>query len=163
MNKILALCPYCGKYWYVKDETITNIGHKCNFCMNDGRLINTKHEPIYFVAKYMTKDQYQLSEHLMNNYVRCNPLYSPEFEEKRIKVEAFLDSQTTTINRKLYLDDDNELTQPDSNIPHCPTCGSTDIEKISAGSKIGKAALFGVFSISSIGKTYQCKNCNYKF
>lgn len=163
MNKILALCVYCGSYWYVKDETVTNIGHKCNDCMNDGRIINTKHEPMYFVAKYMTKDQYQLSEHLMNDYVRCNPLYSPEFEEKRIKVEAFLDSQTTTSCRELYLKNNDQTIQPDSNIPHCPTCGSTNIEKISTTNKVGKGFLFGLFSAGSISKTFKCNHCGYKW
>ena len=46
---------------------------------------------------------------------------------------------------------------------HCPTCGSTDVEKISGASKVGKAAAFGVLAAGSISKTFHCKNCGYKW
>lgn len=48
------------------------------------------------------------------------------------------------------------------NIPRCPTCGSSRIEKISVGSKVAGAAMIGIFS-SNIRKTYKCKNCGYKW
>lgn len=54
-------------------------------------------------------------------------------------------------------------TSQESFTPHCPTCGSTDIEKISVASKVGKTAAFGVFSIGSNSKTFRCKNCGYKW
>lgn len=50
----------------------------------------------------------------------------------------------------------------DRNIPRCPTCGSSRIEKISVGSKVAGAAMIGIFS-SNIRKTYKCKNCGYKW
>lgn len=50
-----------------------------------------------------------------------------------------------------------------SNIPHCPTCGSTDIEKISAANKVGKGLLFGLFSAGSISKTFKYNHCGYKW
>jgi len=49
------------------------------------------------------------------------------------------------------------------NMPHCPVCNSTKLQKISTGSKVGSAALFGVFSIGHIGKTFRCLNCGFKF
>ena len=48
------------------------------------------------------------------------------------------------------------------NTPKCPTCGSTDIEKISTTSKVVGGALFGLFS-SNVRKTMHCKNCGYKW
>lgn len=50
----------------------------------------------------------------------------------------------------------------ESNIPQCPTCGSTNIEKISTGKKVLGGAMFGLFS-SDIRKTMHCKNCGYKW
>lgn len=47
--------------------------------------------------------------------------------------------------------------------PKCPTCGSVNIEKISLGGKVGSAALFGVFAIGHISKTFKCKNCGHKW
>ena len=50
----------------------------------------------------------------------------------------------------------------EDNTPKCPTCGSTNIEKISTTSKVVGGALFGLFS-SNVRKTMHCKNCGYKW
>lgn len=46
--------------------------------------------------------------------------------------------------------------------PKCPTCGSTNIEKISLGKKAVGGALFGLFS-SDVRKSMHCKSCGYKW
>lgn len=55
----------------------------------------------------------------------------------------------------------NETNQS-QNIPKCPTCGSTNIEKISIGKKAFGGAMFGIFS-SDIRNTMHCKNCGAKW
>lgn len=50
----------------------------------------------------------------------------------------------------------------EDNLPKCPTCGSTNIEKISLGKKAVGGALFGLFS-SDVRKTMHCKNCGFKW
>ena len=45
-------------------------------------------------------------------------------------------------------------------IPKCPTCGCTDIEKISMTSRMVGAVAFGIFS-SKNGKQFKCKHCGY--
>ncbi len=49
-----------------------------------------------------------------------------------------------------------------NNRPKCPTCGSTNIEKISATKKVFSGAMFGLFS-SDIRNTMHCKNCGAKW
>lgn len=44
------------------------------------------------------------------------------------------------------------------NVPKCPTCGSTNIHKISAASKAGSVALWGIFS-RKVHKQWHCDNC----
>ena len=51
---------------------------------------------------------------------------------------------------------------PVRNVPHCPTCGSENVTKISLGSKAVGGAMFGIFS-SNIRKSYKCNNCGYKW
>jgi predicted RNA-binding Zn-ribbon protein involved in translation (DUF1610 family) len=46
--------------------------------------------------------------------------------------------------------------------PKCPTCGSPNVQKISLTKKAVGGAMFGIFS-SSVRKTYECKNCGYKW
>lgn len=48
------------------------------------------------------------------------------------------------------------------NKPKCPTCGSTNIKKISGTKRFVSTGLFGLAS-SNIGKTMECKNCGYKW
>lgn len=49
-----------------------------------------------------------------------------------------------------------------NNIQRCPTCGSTNVQKISAGSRWLSTGLFGLGS-SKVGKTMECRNCGYKW
>ena len=44
------------------------------------------------------------------------------------------------------------------NVPKCPTCGSTNIHKISTASKAGSVALWGIFS-RKVHKQWHCDNC----
>lgn len=49
------------------------------------------------------------------------------------------------------------------NVCKCPTCSSTNIQKISASNKVGSAVFFGLFSVGHISKTFKCDNCGMKF
>lgn len=49
-----------------------------------------------------------------------------------------------------------------TNQPKCPTCGSTNIEKISLTKKATGGLLFGIFS-SDVRKQMHCKDCGYKW
>lgn len=45
-----------------------------------------------------------------------------------------------------------------NNVPKCPTCGSTNIQKISGLSKAGSVALWGIFS-RKVHKQWHCDSC----
>lgn len=49
-----------------------------------------------------------------------------------------------------------------ANIPHCPTCGSTNIEKITATSKAVNTIVFGIFGTKR-HKSFHCNNCKYEW
>ena len=53
------------------------------------------------------------------------------------------------------------LNQTD-NTPKCPTCGSTNIKKISGAKRWLTTGVFGLAS-SNVGKTMECNSCGYKF
>ena len=50
-----------------------------------------------------------------------------------------------------------------SNLPKCPYCNSTDLKKISAFSKAGSVALFGLFSVGKVSKQWHCNSCKSDF
>lgn len=49
-----------------------------------------------------------------------------------------------------------------TNTPKCPTCGSTNIEKISLNKKAVGAFGFGLFSKTAKSQ-FHCKDCGYKW
>ena len=49
-----------------------------------------------------------------------------------------------------------------SNVPKCPTCGSTNIKRISGTKRWVGTGIFGLASSSAL-KSYECKNCSYKW
>lgn len=48
-------------------------------------------------------------------------------------------------------------------LPRCPACNSAMLKKISAGSKFLAAATLGSFALPYNSKTYECKDCGYRF
>lgn len=53
-------------------------------------------------------------------------------------------------------------SRAEENKPRCPTCGSTNIQKISGTKRWFSTGLFGLAS-SDIGKSMCCKKCGYKW
>ena len=46
--------------------------------------------------------------------------------------------------------------------PKCPTCGSTDLRKVSVGAKTVSVGLFGIFN-QKVKKTWHCNSCGYEW
>lgn len=51
----------------------------------------------------------------------------------------------------------------EDNKVHCPYCDSTNIKKITTGSKVAHTALFGIFSMSRNSKQWHCNDCKSDF
>lgn len=49
-----------------------------------------------------------------------------------------------------------------ANTPKCPTCGSTNVKKISVTAKVIGAVGFGLFSKTARSQ-FKCDNCGYKW
>lgn len=54
----------------------------------------------------------------------------------------------------------NRLAQ--QNKPKCPTCGSTNIKKVSGTSKAISVAMFGLLS-QKVKKQFHCNSCGYEW
>lgn len=79
---------------------------------------------------------------------------------------VYLSSIKRNLNPPMNKQDSNivkiSAEQHSSNIPKCPTCGSTNIKRITT---LNRAVSIGVFGILSgkIGKNYECLNCKSKW
>ena len=86
-------------------------------------------------------------EELMNDYAIQHNIKEKRQKERE---EYIKKSQQYILNKTL------------ENVPRCPTCNSTKVEKISTTKRWVSTGLFGLAS-SNIGKTMHCKNCGYKW
>lgn len=48
-------------------------------------------------------------------------------------------------------------------LPRCPVCNSVMLKKITKGSKSIAAATVGMFALPYNSKTFECKDCGYRF
>lgn len=137
-------CPKCGEINFI--ESVTN----CNFC----------NEP-YIVTDYeWHPDDWcggkNIYKEILEEYVKPNPLFDEELYNKRIALEKSQQQATLDMMRM-----EKQQAQR-ANVPKCPTCGSTNVERISTAQKAFGFALVGLFS-SNLGKTMHCRNCGYKW
>lgn len=162
-NNYYYSCAYCGEFYpsiWCNMKSSTATPHTrlkyCFSCKNDIKLIKSKHECDYYLDR--AEESYGrkigitdvAKSIFLEEEVKTNPLYNEESVERRKEHEY---------NRTLRNAFRNTV---DTNKPKCPTCGSTNIKKISSASKVAGAALFGLFSKTARSQ-FCCGNCGYKW
>ena len=131
----MKTCPKCNGKYFDNDEYCSD----CNIKLVD----NNEYRQIISELQNMTYDEREQNKN--------NPRY-------RIAYKYYYgDSSNYSSNKNA------STPQPTpKNVPKCPTCGSTNVEKISTAKKAFGFAMVGLFS-SNLGKTMECKNCGYKW
>ena len=141
------------------------LNHKIRCCKKCGHIEMWQKE-LYPVCQYcnyeLTDTEYILQDVLerggikpeirkaiFEKYIKNSPLYSEESVKDREEKEG---------RERLNL----PSSYTPKNTPKCPTCGSTNVEKISTTKKAISFVAVGVFS-SNFGKTMRCKQCGYKW
>lgn len=151
---MLINCPECNKEVSDKAEICPNCGFKintlrqgvyCPKCLECETKTNIEICP-YCHTKF--KDSVYGTFEDVHNYTKNHPELkrSPEFS---------YDAYSKRINYVPY-------EYPTSNVPKCPTCGSTDLSKVSSISKVGSVLMFGLLS-QKVKKTWHCNNCKYEW
>ena len=133
----LCKCGYKFPYDPIQDEIVVDI------CSNCGQI-----------------NQYKNGDHIGGNYTMCplcknGKLTTLNTLDKWSKMSD--DEKQKAISLVYKKTDNSNLCKPT-----CPTCKSTNIEKISVGKKVFGGAMFGLFS-SDVRNTMHCKNCGYKW
>ncbi|WP_343247481.1 hypothetical protein [Diplocloster hominis] len=104
-----------------------------------------------------TEDFFDLSDEereklqaTVEEIIANSPDFDPVLRDERLAKEKRSDEE---LKRNMHR---NRVTVT------CPYCNSTDTRKISAGSRIISADLFGLAS-SNLGKQWHCRNCGSDF
>ena len=157
----LINCPECNKEISDKSEYCINCGYKlqkqetkfwgeyCPSCLGKGRVRTEKDDknttcPFCKISrKYYIYGTYDEVHSFCENHpeLKESPEFSIEAYNKRINYVPYEYGRS-------------------NNTPKCPTCGSTQIRKISGLESGTSIAMFGLFS-RKINKTFKCNGCGY--
>lgn len=140
-NHINKMGCYNGYYWCLKDDVKNCWIDGCNYKLID----------IDFPASDLKVLTEVSSDPSL--YRAMIELHDKDIIEYELKMSQFRNQ----VNQKQM-----EKVDQSNNRPKCPTCGSTNIEKISIGKKAKGSFLFGVFS-SDVRNTMCCNSCGYKW
>lgn len=136
-------CTVCG-YIYEGDA----VPNQCPVCKSDA----FKEETLYILTEL------RCSQQLIQEMQKLRQTDIVEYE---LKMSQFRTQYDNKIAMQIQAQQ-RQATQQSQNRPKCPTCGSTNIEKISAGKKLAGSMLFGLFS-SDVRNTMHCKDCGTKW
>ena len=137
----IQCCPKCGSIKMLNFEWEKD----CSYC--GYQLQDTEY---YFTESVDHGNlKPEIRKAIFEKYIKNSPLYSEESVKDREEKEG---------RERLNL----PSSYTPKNTPKCPTCGSTNVEKISTTKKTVEFVAVGVFS-SNFGKTMHCKNCGYKW
>ena len=170
----LIKCPECGKEISDKSNQCIHCGYpliikneqKIPNCITeiDGiqydyadilNLINNKqYYDAYFrmrkICKLSIKNNMNLLEYMIENYKAPDKYNIIEYT-KQEEEECF---------KSLSKLENIKNQQQTTNIPKCPTCGSSNIHKMGAGERTASILGFGILS-KKINKTWKCNNCGH--
>lgn len=133
-------CPICN----TKYQDNLNMCDKCNIELMDWKVA----EKIYLYGYDNIKDKYPNEYQIIIRYRQTNGTKGTYKNSSSM-------SKPVVINA-------NAHNSQSTNVPKCPTCGSTNVHKISSSKKALGFITVGIFS-SNFGKSYECENCKYKW
>lgn len=139
MSEVVCfICPQCSNLRGCQPHTSQN----CHFC-------NTPMIETDVLCKEAFRNE-EVEKNLKEKYAYNNPLYDPELAEK-------IDKEVNENVRSIH-----PTSMQSPNVPKCPTCGSTNIKRISTANRAVSIGLFGLLS-GKIGKNYEWRNCKAKW
>lgn len=165
MGMRFYLCPVCGKHGISFDRFL--ICDECGYedVMEDSDELDEQlrielaNMPYEEYQKYIVREEdtrpdasdevVALCEYRKQKFVFNSPVFDKAKYNARVKHSV---ERARAFEREM------------SGIPEvtCPTCGSTNTKKISAGAKAVSVGLFGVFS-QKVRHQFHCNSCGYEW
>lgn len=145
---MLCYCKKCGR---IVQEEYNNSEQKCDYCNNDLEYIPKQ----FLIGKRGIAINDELKDQFINEYIKSSPEFSKYLFEHREE-----DMFNKRMSDRAKLAHGTSILEEKSRVPKCPTCGSTNIRKMSGIERGVSIAAFGIFS-KKINKTFRCGNCGY--
>lgn len=142
---MLCYCKKCGRLVLIDK----NDNDLCDYCSS--KVFPVPDEFLGGKSKgFIKKD---LEQQFIDEYIKS----SPEFDQ------YLFDHRDEDLSRRRMEDSaklahGKAIMEGKNSVPKCPTCGSTNISKISTLNRAVSVGVFGLAS-SKIGKTHKCNKC----
>jgi len=182
----LITCPECGKQISDKAQHCIHCGYpmyednNLNNKIGLNLIINGQLQDVSEIEEYLTDYRFAKIHDIFNKkygastndildlaeyYLKHNNLpqaltTTPELHDKKEFKKNLMKLINIGIDAK-HSENKNKDSQNDI-IPKCPTCGSANLKKISAGAKAMNTLAFGVLGTKR-NKTFHCNNCGYEW
>lgn len=91
-----------------------------------------------------------------------NIIINSKFDKKNLQIEIVESDDTSNQSDSLLQDEYEKYKRKKELAIKCPTCGSTNVEKISDLKRGVHAVAFGIFSKTAFSQ-YKCNHCGYKW
>ena len=167
---LMSFCPRCGEFFGAEDDT-------CQYCGYVGVIPLEKEDKKRYVDELFSgkgKKRYQNSYKCLDElregkyHLKAHPAYDETLWNKREEKDKI------ELKQKIKeLKQDNKeirktkISREDRDRAFgvtCPACGSNEhVYRISVAKKMFAAGLMGAMSAGLQAKTFQCKNCGYKW
>lgn len=170
----LIKCIDCGKEYSPRINACPNCGCPTietlnEICKND-KCVIICHEA-YDISEILSNiengvdDQVNIDAIAKSVEISTSAAYCILQEIKKGNFLPWTENSYGTLTNPKYqekINQRNEQIQPAQHVPFCPSCGSTNIEKISMTKKTVGFLAVGILS-SNVRKQFRCKNCGYKW
>lgn len=145
---MLCYCKKCGR---IVQEEGNNSEQKCDYCNN--LLLSVPDEFLGGKSKLFIKKE--LKDQFINDYIKSSPEFDQYLFDHREE-----DMFNKRMSDRAKLAHGASILEEKSRVPKCPTCGSTNVRKMSGIERGASIVAFGLFS-KKINKTFKCGNCGY--
>lgn len=165
-NDLYVICPHCG---YVNLQFNASKFPICKCCGYEDPIIMSMDDMRVFV-KNLNLPTADLNSNKLGTIASTSDSPSDEalrekyvYNNEHFSKKAYNDmleyDRKECKRLQEYWDTAGRSEQPK---PKCPTCGSTDLHKVSVGAKAMSVGLFGIFS-QKVKKTWHCNSCGYEW
>lgn len=140
------MCPHCG--YELPKHKIMHQGIYCPGCLESTVVHDDEDE-----EKICPSCHIKYEKSIIGTLFQCFDYGKDNYEELR---------KSPKFNEKNYQKRVNwvPISYSSSSAIKCPTCQSTNVQRISGGERTVSVALFGLFS-NKMNKSFKCNNCGY--
>lgn len=163
MVKDMASCPVCGKSLWENEETE---------CTDNSNIQEETEEGLMYFDEVMIFEDEPEYNHVRVYCGECGESNIQETNkfDKLVDKDYVILKEGITVTcrgcgkehkpRKILYKRKDSYAPP---LPRCPLCNSAMLKKIKTSSKVLAAATVGVFALPYNSKTFECKDCGYRF